>query len=585
MTSSPPPETLPETTGFEAFGLDPRLVSAVSKLGFEDPTPIQIEAIPLLLEGHDVVGGARTGSGKTAAFGLPLLERVKDGEPGKVRALVLTPTRELALQVTEAIRSFAKNLPVRVVTIYGGAPYPPQLEALRKGVPIVVGTPGRVIDHMDRGSLDLSGLELLVLDEADEMLRMGFIDDVERVLSATPPERQVALFSATMPDPIRRIAGKYLRTPKEVQVESEQLTTEHIEQRGLLVPERNKLDALARVLAAEPRGATLVFARTRAGCAETAAFLAERGFSVDALHGDLAQGARELVLTRLRAGRLDVVVATDVAARGLDVDVLTHVINLDLPNDPETYVHRIGRTGRAGRAGVAISMVTPRESGRVRFFQKALGVRIEPVEAPSDAEIRDARRARLRDAVIAAAEKIPGAYGELADELLSRVEDPRSLVAAAIRVLASERGFDMSAPADDRPPSWSRTTRGASRPREESYVAEDEVEVFFPIGKTRGVRPADLVGALANELNIPGHRIGKIDIGPTKSFVRLPREVAEHLLEQVKTIQIRRVDVPVTMARPRAAHDGRPPHLKKGPPRHVKARPPIVGKRPFRRKH
>ncbi|HJL49182.1 MAG TPA: DEAD/DEAH box helicase, partial [Polyangiaceae bacterium LLY-WYZ-15_(1-7)] len=365
----PSPSDLPsETAGaFDAFGFDPRIVHALGAIGFDAPTPIQAEAMPPLLEGRDVIGRARTGSGKTAAFGLPLLQRVvatarpdSDG----VRALVLTPTRELALQVTKALRSFAEGLPIEMVTVYGGAAYGPQLKALRRGVPIVVGTPGRVLDHVERGTLDLSALELLVLDEADEMLRMGFFEDVERVFERAPDSRQVALFSATMPPPIQAVAENRLPDPIEVQVEDSALSVDHIEQRGILVPERHKLDALERLLAAEPLTGAIVFCRTRAGCAETADALAKRGLSVDALHGDLNQAARERVLMRFRAGRLQVVVATDVAARGIDVDTVSHVITYDLPPAPEEYVHRIGRTGRAGRDGVAISLVTPRERGR-----------------------------------------------------------------------------------------------------------------------------------------------------------------------------------------------------------------------------
>jgi len=412
VTTAVPTDVSPST--FEGLSIDPRLIDAVGALGFESPTPIQAEAIPPLVSGRDVIGRARTGSGKTAAFGLPVLERVKAG--GKsVKALLLCPTRELALQVTDALRSYAAQLPVRVVTLYGGASYGPQLKALSQGVSVVVGTPGRVLDHLERGTLDLTELELFVLDEADEMLRMGFIDDVEKLLAATPKGRQVALFSATMPPPIKRIAKMHLNEPLIVQVESEELTTAHIAQRGVLVPNRNKLEALQRVLSAEPRGATLVFARTRAGCAEAASYLAQRGLRVDALHGDLNQQARELVVTRLRANQLDVVVATDVAARGLDVEHLTHVVNLDLPNDPETYVHRIGRTGRAGRKGVAIAFVAPSERGRIRRFQDTLGVKIERMDVPSDADILAARRARLVASVVDA--KIAPSHLALADEL------------------------------------------------------------------------------------------------------------------------------------------------------------------------
>ncbi|MEM9196131.1 MAG: DEAD/DEAH box helicase, partial [Myxococcota bacterium] len=388
MSESPTPSR------FDAFALDARIRAAVASLGFEQPTPIQARAIPPLLDGRDVIGGARTGSGKTAAFGLPLLHRLAQGSPRqrKVRGLVLTPTRELALQVTKALQDYGKELPLRVLAVYGGAPYGPQLRALRDGVSLVVGTPGRVLDHLDRGALDLRSVEALVLDEADEMLRMGFIDDVERILLATPEERQIVLFSATMPEPIRRVAVRRMADPVEVQVEAEKLTVSHIEQRWLEVPARYKAEALVRVLRSGPEGATLIFARTRASCADLAELLGKHGVRADALHGDLSQHAREQVLHRLRQGMSTVVVATDVAARGLDVDLLTQVVNFDLPDDTEQYVHRIGRTGRAGRSGAAVSLVTPREGWKVRRLERALGVKLTRAFVPSDAEIADRAR-------------------------------------------------------------------------------------------------------------------------------------------------------------------------------------------------
>jgi ATP-dependent RNA helicase DeaD len=369
MTDEDPP------SGFAAFALDERLRKAIGGLGFEKPTPVQAEAIPPLLEGRDVIGRARTGSGKTAAFGLPLLERVKDG--GGARALILAPTRELAIQVGNALRSFAKNIKgLQIATIYGGAPYPPQLKALRAGATIVVGTPGRVIDHLDRGTLNLSNLEFFVLDEADEMLRMGFIDDVEKLLAATPEERQIALFSATMPERIRGVAKKYLKNPHRVEVEGHGMTVDHISQQWIYVPYRFKMDAIVRLLRGVARGTTLVFARTKAACGDINDRLTREGFNIDALHGDLSQPARDQVMKRMRARRLRIVVATDVAARGLDVEHIEHVINFDIPDDAEIYVHRIGRTGRAGREGKAITFVTPRERGRLRDFERRLRAKI-----------------------------------------------------------------------------------------------------------------------------------------------------------------------------------------------------------------
>lgn len=556
LMSTPPPA--PTDNAFDVFGLDPRIVQAITGLGFETPTPIQVAAMPPLLEGKDMIGRARTGSGKTAAFGLPLLERVKDG--GKtVRALVLAPTRELAIQVTDALRDFAKALPVRVVTIYGGAPYGPQLGALRSGVSIVVGTPGRVIDHLERGSLDLSSLEVLVLDEADEMLRMGFLEDVQKVFDAAPPTRQVALFSATMPDAIRVVAEERLRDPVVVQVERSALTVDHIEHRALLVPERFKLDALTRLLAAEPIVAALVFVRTRAGCAAAADELARRGLSVDALHGDLNQAARERVLTRFRAKRLKVVIATDVAARGIDVLHISHVINFDLPTDAEGYTHRVGRTGRAGRKGLAISLVTPREVPRLRFFQRALAVRIQRVEVPSDAEIASAERERLLAELRDEKERnTSSGLDAMLDQLIGD-GDARGVAAAALRLLASQRGLTLDVEPDSSPPSWARRAPVASRANEPSG---DEIELFLPVGSKRGVRPADLVGALANDAGIPGASIGRVTILDHKSFVRISREAAEEVLANHHQLELRGRMVPIARARPRGTPPGDRPEAR-----------------------
>ena len=558
---------------FRDFALDPSLLEAVDKLGFSEPTAIQAISIPVLLEGHDVVGRARTGSGKTAAFGLPLVQRVLADSDGEgVRALVLCPTRELALQVTEAIRSFAKGSPVRVVTLYGGASYDPQLRALRQGVPVVVGTPGRILDHLDRGSLDLSGLKLVVLDEADEMLRMGFIDDVESILSATPSGRQVALFSATLPERIQQIAEHHLSEPKELGADAGEPATDHIDQYWMKVPHRHKLDAVLRLLAS-CEGTALVFARTRAGCAEVADALVRHGLAADALHGDLSQSARERVLARLRAGRLAVVVATDVASRGIDVDHIEHVVNLDMPHDHHTYVHRIGRTGRAGREGRAVTMVTPREVGKLKHFGRALGVRIAPMEVPTDATIARHKHARLKQRLRAALERdeAEAARGFMA----SCIDDDwtvEDLCVAALSLVARGTATDLSSAPDDEPVRFDAgARREPSPPRGPTPGA---VELFFPVGRRRGVRPGDLVGAIANDVGVPGSTIGKVTIVENKSFVEVPAEVAERILREHETLQIRGQDVPVDRARPRgtrpAPRRGPPPSRKQGgrkPPR------------------
>ncbi len=575
---------------FDDLDLDARLRATLTELAFDTPTPIQAEAIPPMLAGRDVIGRARTGSGKTAAFGLPLLQRLLREEPGKgrpVRALVLAPTRELALQVTGAIRSFAKDTPLRLVTIYGGASYGPQLRALGSGVPIVVGTPGRVLDHLERGTLDLSQLEMLVLDEADEMLRMGFVEDVERVLAASPDKRQVALFSATMPPAIRKIANKHLNNPLEVQVESEALSASHVRQRWLLVPEKFKRNALLRVLAAEPQHATLVFARTRASCAEVAEGLAKRGIAADALHGDLAQGARERVLNRLRSGQLRVVVATDVASRGIDVENLDHVVNLDLPMDTETYVHRIGRTARAGREGWATSFVTPRETGKIRRMQRTLGVSIEPYTVPSDADIIEAKKQRLATAVVEALQPTSAGAFELVDALKEHGTE-RELLAGALRLLSDQFRLDLDAEPDQEPPAWSkeraqsrdrdrgpkrdRPERGGDRPRGRDRIDTGEwTDVFVPIGRSRGVRPGDLVGAITGDAGLQGSQIGRVTIHDHVSFVQVDADAADGLLSRGRRIVVRGKKVEISKARPSEDSPHGPPGGK-GPKRKGKGK-------------
>ncbi len=618
-----------EPSKFTDFGLDERLVAAVEALGFDEPTPIQTQAIPDLLGGRDIIGRARTGSGKTAAFGLPLLDHVKDGA-ANVQALVLTPTRELAVQVTEALRSYAAKLPVRLVTVYGGVAYGPQLAALRRGVSVVVGTPGRVLDHMRKGTLDISALQLLVLDEADEMLRMGFIEDVEEVLAQSPPERQVALFSATLPPPIRTIAKKYLRKPIEVQVEQRAHTTVHITQRWLVVPQAHKIDALARVLAEQPRGATLIFARTRAGCAEAATALAARGLAVDALHGDLNQSARELVLNRLRNGRLDTVVATDVAARGLDVEHLTHVVNLDLPSDLDSYVHRIGRTGRAGRAGLATSLVTPAERGKLNHFARVLDTPLVQTQVPSDLDIAQRQQSYLLEEVerLLAAPPSP-VVAEMTAKLLE-VAGPESTVGALLGALAQAHGVPVNSMASAKPPAWARKQKrdapdkrgagerwqaGKGRPgrkprgeaagpgprrasdkrpsdkerrggpkratprgqaegpkgvaaralppksakgrpqrasdRAKGSVPAGELELFLSMGSRRGVRPQDVVGALAGDLGVPSNAIGRITVDRNHTLVCVPKDLGNQLLQGDASLHLRGQWVPLARARDR----------------------------------
>ena len=384
---------------FSDLDLSEPLLRALKDVGYESPSPIQAATLPLLLSNRDVLGQAQTGTGKTAAFALPILARI-DLSQSAPQALVLAPTRELAIQVAEAFQSYAAHIPgFHVLPIYGGQSYGPQLSALRRGVHVIVGTPGRVIDHLDKGSLDLSQLKTLVLDEADEMLRMGFIDDVERILQETPASRQTALFSATMPSAIKRIAKTYLREPAEVTVAAKTGTAENIRQRYWLVSGMHKLDALTRILEAEPFDGMIIFARTKLGTEELASKLLARGFSAAAINGDLQQQQRERMIGQLKDGTIDILVATDVAARGLDVDRISHVINYDVPTDPESYTHRIGRTGRAGRSGEAILFITPREKNLLRMIERATRQPIGPLELPSIQAVNDVRIAKFKDQI------------------------------------------------------------------------------------------------------------------------------------------------------------------------------------------
>ncbi len=384
---------------FSDLGLPEPLLAALRDVGYETPSPIQAATIPPLLEGRDLLGQAQTGTGKTAAFALPALARL-EAAPGKLQVLVLAPTRELAIQVAEAFQKYAHHVPgFQILPIYGGQGYGPQLHALRRGVHVVVGTPGRVIDHLERGTLDLSGLRMLVLDEADEMLRMGFIDDVEAVLKKTPDTRQVALFSATMPAPIKRIAQTYLRAPVEIAIKAQTTTAASIRQRYWMVSGTNKLDALTRIMEAEPFEAMIVFARTKLGTEELAEKLSARGFAAAAINGDVEQKTRERTIQRLKDGDIDVLVATDVAARGLDVERISHVLNYDIPYDTESYVHRIGRTGRAGRSGEAILFVAPRERGMLGAIERATRQKIEPMALPSVDAVNERRVAKFLDRI------------------------------------------------------------------------------------------------------------------------------------------------------------------------------------------
>ena len=546
--------------GFAFFGLGEELLEGLDALGFREPSPIQKAAIPELLLGRDLVGQAQTGTGKTAAFGLPLLERL-DLTQRTPQVLVLTPTRELALQVAEAITSYAARLRgVKVLAIYGGADFRDQIHQLRRGVHIVVGTPGRVMDHMRQSTLDLSGLRSLVLDEADEMLRMGFIDDVEWVLEQLPSERQVVLFSATMPSEIRRISQKYLREPAEITIRTKAADGRRIRQRYLMVNAPQKLEALERVLEAERSEGTIIFARTKAITLTVAESLEQHGYEVAVLNGDVPQNLRERTIERLRDGRVDVLVATDVAARGLDVERISLVINYDIPFDGEAYVHRIGRTGRAGRSGDAILFLTPRERRFLGGLERATGQPIEAMEVPSNATINQHRLDLLRQRLTERIETPSGSEDErvLMAEILQRVAREQScsgedLALAALQLslkgkpllLEGQENWatprssrDRERPRDgERGRPGDRGPRGASEPPDappEAHMERFRIEV----GWRDRVKPGNIVGAIANEAGLNGRSIGRIRIFDSHSTVDLPRGMPDDVFNGLRSLRV-----------------------------------------------
>ncbi|GIX38445.1 MAG: ATP-dependent RNA helicase DeaD [Silanimonas sp.] len=525
---------------FSDLALPEPLLQALAEVGYESPSPIQAATIPPLLEGRDVLGMAQTGTGKTAAFALPVLARIARRPPGAPGALVLAPTRELAIQVAEAFHKYAAHLPgFQVLPVYGGQAYGPQLGALKRGVHVVVGTPGRIIDHLDRGSLDLSSLEALVLDEADEMLRMGFIDDVEAVLKKTPPERQVALFSATMPAPIRRIAQTYLREPVEVSIKAKTTTATNIRQRLWMVSGLHKLDALTRILEAEPFDAMIVFARTKQATEELAEKLAARGFAAAALNGDVAQAQRERTIQALKDGRIDILVATDVAARGLDVERISHVLNYDIPYDTESYVHRIGRTGRAGRSGEAILFVTPRERGMLKAIERATRQPIEPMALPTVQAVNDRRVQRFLDRITEARQKEGlGVFRELVERYERENDVPAVEIAAALAKL-----LHGDTPLLLEPPARAEREDGPPRPRSPKPAAPRTPEPGFAtywiaVGHQHRVKPGNIVGAIANEAGLEAAHIGRIDIRGHDTLVDLPEGMPKALMQHLKKVRV-----------------------------------------------
>ena len=564
------------SSGFFELDLPEPLRRALADVGYESPSPIQAETIPRMLAGRDVLGQAQTGTGKTAAFALPILARL-DLAKKPPQALVLAPTRELAIQVAEAFQRYATHLPgFHVLPIYGGQSYGPQLAALQRGVHVVVGTPGRMIDHIERGSLDLSQIRFMVLDEADEMLRMGFLDDVEAILRKTPTSRQTALFSATLPAPIRRIAQTHMRDAVAVTIAAKTRTADNIHQRFWQVSGMHKLDALTRILEAEPFDAMIVFARTKQATDELAERLQARGFAAAAINGDIQQQQRERTIAQLKDGTIDILVATDVAARGLDVDRISHVLNYDVPYDAESYVHRIGRTGRAGRSGQAILFIAPRARNLLRAIEHATRQPIARMDLPTVAAVNDVRIARFKQQITDTL-----AAGDL--ELFQRViEDyerehnvPAVEIAAALARLARGAVPLLLDPArhEARPEPPARAEARPERPRKERPEMRPQAGMAtfrVEVGHADGVKPGNIVGAIANEAGLDARDIGRIEILDDYTLLDLPADLPDATLQHLKTVWCAGQQLRIT-------RDGEPPDSAAKLPR----RPPPPGKRSF----
>lgn len=541
-----------ETTTFADLGLGDRILKSLKDVGYETPSAIQAQTIPYLLQGRDVMGLAQTGTGKTAAFALPILDQL-DSSQKTPQALVLAPTRELALQVCEAFEKYAANLRgVSVLPVYGGQGYGVQLSALRRGVDIVVGTPGRIMDHLEKGTLDLTELRFLVLDEADEMLNMGFAEDVETILADTPSDKQVALFSATMPKQIKTLSQKYLNDPVEIAIERKTRTAENIRQRYLIVSYPQKVDALTRILEVENFEGAIVFVRTKNETETLAEKLRARGYSAAAINGDIVQAQRERTVNQLKDGKLDILVATDVAARGIDVPRISHVFNYDIPTDTEAYVHRIGRTGRAGRSGDAISFITPRERYLLKHIEKATRSTLEQMQLPGVEAINESRLSRFDDQITAALESAQiGFFRDVVSHYIREHDVPEVDVAAALAIalqgdtplLLEEEPEPERRPRreyDDRDDRGGRDRdRGDRGPRERAPRGGGNFQAYkIQVGKRHRVEPRQIVGALANEGGLDRRDFGKITIRPDYSIVELPAQLSADQWERLKGTRI-----------------------------------------------
>ncbi len=540
---------------FKDLNLPTEILQALEKVGYEKPSPIQAKSIPLLLEGHDLLGQAQTGTGKTAAFALPMLSNINPDE-AHTQLLVLAPTRELAIQVAEAFQVYASfSKKIRVLPIYGGQSYDNQIRQLKRGVQVVVGTPGRIIDHIKRKTLKLDQLSYLVLDEADEMLRMGFIDDVELILSHAPEGRQTALFSATMPAQIKKISQRYLNNPKHIKIESKVSTASTIRQRYCQVAGHHKLEALTRIFEVEEFDAVIVFVRTKTATVELADKLAARGYDVEPLNGDIAQAARERTVDKLKQGKIDILVATDVVARGLDVERVSHVVNYDVPHDTESYVHRIGRTGRAGREGDAILFISHREKRLLFAIEKATKQNIASMDIPSISELNESRLGRFKKNVMEAlnSDKIES-YMPVVDSILKESEaSPEMVMAALASVAQGDEPLLLSE--SDRPDVHAKPTfkersqrsdkRGAKdgnrerRPSKPRGKPEAGMKRFrIEVGYVHGAKPGNIVGAIANEGNISSKNIGAIDIHDSFTFVDLPDSLPNNTKETLQKTRV-----------------------------------------------
>jgi ATP-dependent RNA helicase DeaD len=540
--------TTESVTSFAQMALAPSVLQSIEEVGYETPSPIQAESIPVLLEGRDLLGQAQTGTGKTAAFALPLLSRL-DTSIRQPQLLVLTPTRELAIQVAEAMQTYARHLRgFHILPIYGGQSMSIQLRQLQRGMHVIVGTPGRVMDHLRRNTLRLDNLKSVVLDEADEMLRMGFIEDVEWILEQTPQQRQVALFSATMPPAIARVARRHLRDPVEVKIKTRTSTVEAINQRFWQVSGLHKLDALTRILEAEPFEAIIIFVRTKSATMELAEKLEARGYASAALNGDMNQQAREKTVGRLKKGSLDLVVATDVAARGLDVERISHVINYDIPNDTESYVHRIGRTGRAGRKGEAILFVAPREKRMLHAIERATRQTITPMQLPSREQITGRRVDRFKGLISETLETQElGFFEALIDGFQSEHNIGMSEIAAALAYLVQkERPLQLEEresrkPRKERGEPAERSERPERQPKKPRERKQDDIPLDnyrVEVGREHGVEPKHIVGAIANEAGIESQYIGHIKLFDTYSTIDLPEGMPKDIYKHLKRVWV-----------------------------------------------